>query len=179
MKIILLAYLFLQLIISIYKIAHKKIVVLKNCLKLLKLQAISFSFLHVDQAVCYLILFFLFLPIFHNFLFTISKICSVTLPLRHYWRLFARTVEDKDGWSWEGMPPQSIKSEIGDFKQFNEVYYQGERKTGNSIISRSISGQQKWSIFHFHLCLRDHVSCVEFNISNGNLNELIRKRNKH
>lgn len=78
------------------------------------------------------------------------------------------------------MPPQSIKSEIGDFKQFTEVYYQRERKTGNLIISRSISGQQKWSIFHFHLCLRDHVSCVEFlNISNGNLNELIRKRNKH
>lgn len=132
--------------------------------------------------IAYLILFFLFLPIFHNFLLisrSVKYVVHVTLPLRQYWRLFARTVADKDGWSWEGMPHQSIKSVIGDFKQFTEVYYQGDMKTGNLIISRSISGQQKWSIFHFHLCLRDHVSCVEFNISNGNQNELIRQRNKH
>lgn len=109
---------------------------------------------------------------------SVKYVVHVTLPLRLYWRLFARTVADKDGWSWEGMPPQSIKSEIWDFKQFTEVYSQGDMKTGNLIISRSISGQQKWSIWHFHLCLRDHVSCVEFNISNGNLNELIRQRNK-
>lgn len=145
--------------------------------KLLKLQPLSFSFLHIDQAECQaadLILFFVFLPISRNFFFTISKICSIKLPLRHDLRLFARTVADKDGGSWEGMRPQSIKCEMGDFKQFAEVYFQGDLKAGNLTISRSISRQQKWNTSHFHLSLCDHMSCVKFNISEGNLGEIIR-----